>query len=69
MGAVNVEGDTRRGSHRRRCGYPGVPDELIPHAWHDVEQYANNQIEAHLSQLEHRLKSMHGSANGQGSAG
>jgi transposase-like protein len=26
--------------------YPGVLDELIPSAWHHVEQYANNPIEA-----------------------
>jgi transposase-like protein len=26
--------------------YPGVLDELIPQAWHHVEQYANNPIEA-----------------------
>jgi IS6 family transposase len=26
--------------------YPGVPDELIRSAWHHVEQYANNPIEA-----------------------
>ncbi len=25
--------------------YPGVLDELIPSAWHHVEQYANNPIE------------------------
>nr|WP_279306002.1 IS6 family transposase [Micromonospora globispora] len=26
--------------------YPGVLDELIPQAWHHVERYANNPIEA-----------------------
>ena len=26
--------------------YPAVLDELIPQAWHHVEQYANNPIEA-----------------------
>src|SRR3712207_5899551 len=26
--------------------YPGVLDELIPTAWHHVEQYANNPVEA-----------------------
>jgi IS6 family transposase len=25
--------------------YPGVLDELLPAAWHHVEQYANNPIE------------------------
>jgi transposase, IS6 family len=40
--------------------YPGVLDELIPAAWHHVEQYANNPIEADHSQLKHRLKPMRG---------
>lgn len=26
--------------------YPGVLDELLPAAWHHVEQYAKNPIEA-----------------------
>jgi transposase-like protein len=26
--------------------YPGVLDELVPSAWHRVEQHANNPIEA-----------------------
>ncbi|MEV8515089.1 IS6 family transposase [Dactylosporangium sp. NPDC051484] len=40
--------------------YPGVLDELIPQAWHHVEQHANNPIEADHSQLKHRLRSMRG---------
>jgi transposase-like protein len=40
--------------------YPTVLDELIPSAWHHVEQYANNPIEADHSQLKHRLKPMRG---------
>jgi transposase-like protein len=40
--------------------YPGVPDDLIPSAWHHVEQYANNPIEADHSQLKHRLRPMRG---------
>jgi transposase-like protein len=40
--------------------YPGVLDELVPHAWHHVEQYANNPIEADHSQLEHRPRPMRG---------
>jgi transposase-like protein len=40
--------------------YPGVLDELIPAAWHHVEQYANNPIEADHSQLKHRLRPMRG---------
>jgi transposase-like protein len=40
--------------------YPGVHDELLPQAWHHVEQYANNPIEADHSQLKHRLRPMRG---------
>jgi transposase-like protein len=40
--------------------YPGVLDELIPSAWHHVERYANNPIEADHGQLKHRLKPMRG---------
>jgi transposase-like protein len=40
--------------------YPAVLDEVLPAAWHHVERYANNPIEADHSQLEHRLKPMRG---------
>ena len=40
--------------------YPGVLDELIPSAWHHVEQYATNPIEADHGRLKHRLRSMRG---------
>ena len=40
--------------------YPAVLDELIPAAWHHVEQYANNPIEADHGQLKHRLRPMRG---------
>jgi transposase-like protein len=40
--------------------YPGVLDELIPSAWHHVEQYANNPIEADHGQLKRRLRPMRG---------
>jgi transposase-like protein len=40
--------------------YPAVLDELIPSAWHHVEQYANHRIEADHSQLKHRLRPMRG---------
>lgn len=40
--------------------YPGVLDELMPQAWHHVEPYANNPIEADHSRLKHRLRSMRG---------
>ena len=35
--------------------YPGVLEELVPAAWHHVEQYANNPIEADHDQLKRRL--------------
>jgi transposase-like protein len=37
-----------------------VLDELVPQAWHHVEQYANNPIEADHSQLKHGLRPMRG---------
>ena len=40
--------------------YRAVVEELIPSAWHHVEQYANNRIEADHSQLKHRLRPMRG---------
>ena len=38
----------------------GTLDELIPSAWHHIEQYANNPIEADHSRLKHRLRPMRG---------
>jgi transposase-like protein len=40
--------------------YPSVLDELIPSAWHHVERYANNPIEADHGQLKRRLRPMRG---------
>jgi transposase-like protein len=40
--------------------YPAVLDELIPQAWHHVQRYANNPIEADHSQLKQRLRPMRG---------
>jgi transposase-like protein len=40
--------------------YPAVLDELVPSAWHHVEQYANNPIEADHSRLKHRIRPMRG---------
>jgi transposase-like protein len=40
--------------------YPAVLEELVPTAWHHVEQHANNPIEADHSQLKHRLRPMRG---------
>ncbi len=40
--------------------YPRVLDELVPSAWHHIEQYENNRIEADHSRLKHRLRPMRG---------
>jgi transposase-like protein len=40
--------------------YPAVLEELVPAAWHHVEQYANNPIEADHGQLKRRLRPMRG---------
>jgi transposase-like protein len=40
--------------------YPGVLDELLPAAWHHVERYANNPIEADHGQLKRRPRPMRG---------
>jgi hypothetical protein len=40
--------------------YPGVLDEVLPAAWHHVERYANNPIEADHGQLKRRLRPMRG---------
>jgi transposase-like protein len=46
-------------------GYPAVLEELVPAAWHHVEQYANNPIEADHGQLKRRLRPMRGLQTGQ----
>jgi transposase-like protein len=40
--------------------YPAVLEELVPSAWHHVEQYANNPVEADHGQLKRRLGPMRG---------
>ncbi|MET7425229.1 IS6 family transposase [Dactylosporangium sp. NPDC005555] len=40
--------------------YPAVLDEVVPSAWHHVEQHANNRVEADHSQLKRRLRPMRG---------
>jgi transposase-like protein len=40
--------------------YPAVLEDLVPAAWHHVEQYANNPIEADHGQLNRRLRPMRG---------
>jgi transposase-like protein len=40
--------------------YPRVLEELISLAWHHVEQYSNNRIEADHGRLKHRLRPIRG---------
>jgi transposase-like protein len=40
--------------------YPAVLDELVPAAWHHVEQHANNPTEADHGHLKRRLRPMRG---------
>ena len=40
--------------------YPRVLDDLVPAAWHHVERYANNRIEADHSRLKQRPRPMRG---------
>jgi transposase-like protein len=40
--------------------YPRVLDQLWPAAWHHVERYANNRVEADHAQLKRRLRPMRG---------
>src|SRR5690349_16276829 len=40
--------------------YPAVLEELVPAAWHHIEQYSNNPIEADHGKLKHRLRPMRG---------
>lgn len=44
----------------RARAYLGVLDELLPGAFHDVEQYANNVLEADHGRLKARLRPMRG---------
>jgi hypothetical protein len=43
--------------------YLGVVEELLPSAWHHLEQYANNPVEADQGQLKRRLRPMPGLQN------
>jgi transposase-like protein len=42
----------------RAAVYPAVLDELVPAAWHRIEQYANNRVEADHGRLKARLRPM-----------
>ncbi len=47
----------------RAKAYPRVLDDLLPAARHDVEQYANNKVEADHGRLKARLRPMRGLKN------
>ncbi len=42
----------------RAPAYLRVLDQLVPTAWHHVESYANNRVEADHAQLKRRLRAM-----------
>jgi transposase-like protein len=44
----------------RAATYPVVLDELLPAAWHRIEQYANNRVECDHGRLKARLRPMRG---------
>lgn len=44
----------------RAAAYPSVIDELLPGAFYDVEQYANNRVESDHGRLKARLRPMRG---------
>jgi transposase-like protein len=44
----------------RAAAYLAVLDELVPAAWHRMEQYANNRVEADHGRLKARLRPMRG---------
>ena len=44
----------------RTACYLRVLDEVLPQAWHHIEHYANNRIEADHAQLKRRLQPMRG---------
>jgi transposase-like protein len=44
----------------RARSYPRVLDEVVPEAWHVVERYANNPIEADHGWLKARTRPMRG---------
>jgi transposase-like protein len=54
-GVVPVEVSTDRAPT-----YPRVLDQVVPAAWHHVERYANNRVEADHAQLKRRLRPMRG---------
>jgi transposase, IS6 family len=54
--ALNATPTAHRGDHRPGPAYLRVLDELVPEAWHVVEQYANNPLEADHGRLKARTR-------------
>ncbi len=52
--------DSGAGHHRPGGHVSAVLDELRSAAWHHVERYANNRVEADHAQLKRRLRPMRG---------
>ena len=44
----------------RAATYPAVIDQLLPDAFHNMEKYANNRVEADHGRLKARLRPMRG---------
>jgi transposase, IS6 family len=44
----------------RAPAYPRVLEQVVPAAWHHVERYANNRVEADHAQLKRRLRPVRG---------
>jgi transposase-like protein len=44
----------------RAPAYPRILEQVVPAAWHHVERYANNRVEADHAQLKRRLRPMRG---------
>ncbi len=58
--ALRVHGEPTEVVTDRAPALLGVVDELMPAAFHNVEQYANNRIEADHGRLKARLRPMRG---------
>ena len=58
--ALRAHGEPVEAVTDRAPALRAVIDELIPGAFHSVEQYANNRIEAEHGRLKARLRPMRG---------
>ena len=58
--ALGSDGEPAEVVTDRAWALRAVIDELVPAAFHNTEQYANNRIEADLGRLKARLRPMRG---------